>query len=329
MKKDNIILFPGLKKRLYQFGMESLKEHQFEEAAQFFEQAREIDHEDFEIDMALAVAYYESGDYHKAKVKAEDMLHTGIGDYYEIIDLYLMILMQLNLHEQLVHTLETLFEEQHVPLDKREHYQTLLNFSKRAMNNEENAGSPPGDKTASDIGKGDFREQLVQISALVDKNIQPYKDALLNLLKDNRAHPFLQTVALNVLMEHGVETPVQIKKFDYDGEFVPSELPDLMEMPIYKAVISELNERLEHENPVLLEQLREMINRHQFLMFPFEYHPENPALWAAAYRGFGHEMYGENWSNEKTAKDFNVNPMELDNAISFIFDLEQHSPSTV
>ncbi|WHY82480.1 tetratricopeptide repeat protein [Siminovitchia fortis] len=329
MEKDNIILFPGLKKRLFQFGMESLKDRQFEEAAHFFEQARELDHDDDEIDMALAVAYYESGDYQKAKEKTEDMLHKGIGDYYEIIDLYLMILMQLNMHEQVVHTLETLFEEQHVPPEKREHYQTLLKFSKRTLDNKEHNGGPSQKSAESGFGKGGFREQLIFISGLANKNIQPYKASLLNLLKDSQAHPFLQTAALNVLREHQVQTPVQVKKFDYDSAVIPSELPDLMEMPLYQAVIAKLNEELENENPVLLEQLEEMILRHQFLLFPFEFTPSNPALWAAAYRGFGHEMYGENWSNEKTAKKFQVDPAELDQAISFVFDLEQHSPSTV
>lgn len=329
MKKDNIIIFPGLKKRLFQFGMERLNDRQFEEAAHFFEQAREIDHEDDEIDMALAVAYYESGDYQKAKERTEDMLHKGIGDYYELIDLYLMILIQLNLHDEVVHTLETLFEEQHVPPAKREHYQTLLKFSKRTLNNEEDSSGISRASAGADLKKGDFREQLVFISGLADKNIYPYKDSLMNLLKDSQVHPFLQTAALNVLMEHQIQSPVQVKKFDYDGEFIPAELPDLMEMPLYQAVIAKLDEELENENPVLLEQLMEMIRRHQFLLFPFEFTPGNPALWAAAYRAFGHEMYGENWSNEKTAKKFQVDPSELDHAISFVFDLEQHSPSTV
>ncbi len=328
MKKDNIILFPGLKKRLFQFGMERLKDRQFEEAAHFFEQAREMGHDDDEMDRALAVAYYESADYQKAKERTEDMLRKGIGDYYENIDLYLMILMQLNMHDQVVHTLETLFEEQHVPLEKREHYETLLQFSKRALTNKENPHSSQ-ERVESVFGKGDFREQLVFISSLGDKNIQPYLSSLLNLLKDSQAHPFLQTATLNVLMEHQIQTPVQVSKFDYEGNFIPSELPDIMEGPFYQAIVAKLNEELENENPILLEQLKEMILRHQFLLFPFEFAPTNPVLWAAAYRSFGHEMYGENWSNEKTAKKFQVDPNELEQAISFIFDLEQHSPSTV
>lgn len=329
MKKDNIILFPGLKKRLFQFGMERLKDRQFEEATQLFEQASEIGHEDDEIDMALAVAYYEGGNYQKAKQKMEEMLHKGIGDYHENIDLYLMILLQLNRHDQVVYTLETLFEEQHVPIEKMEHYQTLLKFSKKALNNKSKPGPESQEQAYSVLEQGDFREQLIFISELADKNIAPYKDSLMNLLGDHASHPFLQTVALNVLMEHQVQMPVKIKKMGLEGEFIPTELSDVEEMPLYQAVITKLNEELEHENPVLLEQLKEMIHRHQFLLYPFEFAPENPGLWAAAYRGFGHEMYGENWSTEKIADRFNVELSELEQAVSFIFDLEQHSPSTV
>ncbi|MFD1705600.1 tetratricopeptide repeat protein [Siminovitchia sediminis] len=329
MGKDNIILFPGLKNRLFRFGLEYLHERKFDEAVQLFEQAKEIDPEYEEVEMALAVAYYESGNYEKAKKATEEMLHKGAGNYHEIIDLYVMVLMQLNLHTEVVHTLEALFEEQHVPPEKEEHYRTLLEFSKRAM---ERKGTPrTTSETKPDLlfSEGDFREQLLQISSLASKNIQPYKDALIRLLRDDKVHPFLQTAALNVLMEHQIETSVQIRKFDFEGEFIPAKLPDVHEMPFYQEVIVKLNQMLEHENPVLLEQLKEMILRHQFLMYPYEFTPADPMLWAAGYRGFGHEMYGEKWSIEKTAQTFEVNLQDLDYAISFIFNLEQHSPSTV
>ena len=90
------------------------------------QRANELDPDNPQIVTALLVATYEDGHYHEAKMLAEELLYQGIGDYYEILDIYLMILIQVQEHEQVIHTIETLFEEREVPPDRVDHFQTLL-----------------------------------------------------------------------------------------------------------------------------------------------------------------------------------------------------------
>lgn len=302
MKKDNVILFPGLKERLFRKGIDSLENHQYADAVNLLQQAKELSPEDPQIDKALVIALYEKGDYEEAKDIAKEMLLQGAGDYYEVFDLYLMILIQLHLHDEVVHTLETLFEEQHVPEDKREHYQTLLNFSKKTVDNKKNDFVEKS-VSAEEVTEGSFQEQIIKLSSLADKNIQPYLESVVGLLKNGQAHPFLQTVALNVLKEHRIERTVEVRKLGFSGTFNPSTLPDVTETPFFQSVQSELEKELEHENPVLMKQVKEMIKRHQFLMFPFEPEYEKMLLWAAVYRGYSRIMYGEDWNKKRRRKN--------------------------
>ena len=85
--KENIILFPGLKDRLVQMGMESMETNNFEKAADFFLEAKAIDSADPQVGMALVVALYESAQYKEAKRYASELLSEGIGDYYDVMDL--------------------------------------------------------------------------------------------------------------------------------------------------------------------------------------------------------------------------------------------------
>src|SRR5699024_5626992 len=131
-----IITFPGLEKRLLQLGLECLEQHQFAEATDYLRQAREISPNNPEIEMTYLLALYENGDYRLAKKQCETLLTLGIGDYFEVTDLYLMILIQLKEHRQVKETIEMLIEENEIPIEKYDHYQHLLQFSKKVIANE-------------------------------------------------------------------------------------------------------------------------------------------------------------------------------------------------
>ncbi len=322
---DNVILFPGLKDRLYEKGIERLEANDFEGAADLLRQAKELDPDHPEISTAFLVALYESSAYKEAKQIAAELLNEGIGDYYEIIDINLMILIQLNQHAQVVHTLEMLFEEKEVPIDKVEHFQTILALSKKVLVNE-NQDQSKGLSIDLDYINGlDLQEQTLQLGSLTDKNIHPYLDSLLHMLGDKQTHPFLQSIILNVLRENQVSEPVLVKKMHYEGTFIPTDLPEVAETPLFQAVSNALEAKLEQQNPVLFMQLHEMIKRHALIIYPFEFEKNNSDLWTLAYQGLGFEMYGDNWKKEKMAMELGVNLDDLEGALTILRKLEQIS----
>ena len=272
--KENIILFPGLKDRLVQMGMESMETNNFEKAADFFLEAKAIDSADPQVGMALVVALYESAQYKEAKRYASELLSEGIGDYYDVMDLYLLILIQLNQHEQVINTLEVLFEERHVPLKKSEHFHAILQLSKKMVGDKE--AEIVEEQEVFTFNENNLHEQMLKLAAIADKNVQPYLDDLIRMLADRNSHPFLQTIVLNVLKEHKIGKEVEVKKISLEGRFIPANLPDVTDMKFQRAILSELEQELEHINPVLFVQLKEMIERHFFLIYPFEPEPPNP-----------------------------------------------------
>lgn len=322
---DNIILFPGLKHRLYEKGIARMEAHDFQEAADLLRKAKELDPNNAEISTAYLVALYESSDYKEAKLIADELLHEGTGDYYEIIDIYLMILIQLSEHDQVVHTIETLFEEKEVPFDKVEHFRTLLGLSKKVLGNEQEQQPERISIDSHFFNELDLQEQTFHLGSLADKNIHPYLDTLILMLENKQSHPFLQTIVLNVLRENKINQEVMVRKLHNEGHFIPADLPEVGEVPIFQTIKRTLEEQLEQHNPVLFAQLQEMVDRHAFVLYPFTYMTNNPNLWALAYRGLGFDMYGEDWNKEKLAASHNVDAGELQHALAFLIELEQIS----
>ncbi|MBS4173736.1 tetratricopeptide repeat protein [Bacillus sp. FJAT-49736] len=324
IKKENIVYFPGLPERLLSMGIEQLDLKNFEAALSFLLQAREMDEESPEIQAALLVALFETGNYTEAKILCEQMLKTGIGDYFETIDIYLLVLIHLKEYNKAAETINALLEEKEVPFHKLEHYEKLMEFSERrsdiGMNN-----FTISNENKLDLTSMPLQEQIFATAELMNTNIQPYIDDFIQILNDSNQHPFLQTMILNLLKEHGNEKKIKIQKFHYSDMVIPAELPPLFETPFYKELNEQLQIKIEQENPSLYEQIKTIMDKHFFLLYPFELDPEEVTLWAASYQTLGQELYGEQIDNQKIREVYEIKETAFKKSLEFLHKLEEIS----
>lgn len=337
MKKDQnnrdsaiIIPFPGLKDRYYEKGLSSLESHQFQEAVDLLKQAYQMDSTDPQISAAYLAALYENGDYEDSKQMAEKLLKSGVGSFYDVLDIYLMILIQLNDYKQVVSTLKPLFEENEIPPEKAEHFLQLLQLSEKAAANQVMGNSP---NMVDDIPlihqKQSTQDQLIGLGMLKDKNIHPYLDSLIDMLSAEKVHPFIKTAILTLLKENKIDQSMLVEKFDKKETFNPKAIPSVEEFTFFQLVKNQMESQLRDHNPVLLEQILDMIKRHSYCLYPFEWEPNNPSVWTVAYRAMGHELYGENWNPKKLAEFYDVEEEELRATFAFIVKLEEISSTIV
>ncbi|MGF2617295.1 tetratricopeptide repeat protein [Rossellomorea vietnamensis] len=299
-KDDNIVQFPRLKERLFEKGLDALQNSRLDQAADLFGQAYEIDPDDGEVGAAFVLALYENKSYRRAKEICKELLLEGIGDYFKVVELYLMILIQLNEHKEVVGTISALFDEKEVPFEKEEHFSKLLSFSRRVLDGKEapshedsGISHPSADEKILE-GK-EIQEQTLILAELVNQNIRPYLAELLEVLDNETAHPFIQTMIVNVLREHGFNEEVGIRKFGQSMTCVPASLEDVFETSRFKEVTEEIDELIAQRNPSLQQQVIETFTRHSFLLYPLEmeWPVDNTAL---AYLAFGLDLYGEDLS---------------------------------
>ncbi|KAB7708594.1 hypothetical protein F9802_00080 [Bacillus aerolatus] len=287
-RKGNVFIFPGTGEALIQKGRAALEAKDYDQAALFLSEALEYPlAEEGDVKTALLLALYESGRYKSALELCSDMLHKGLGDYYDVLDIYVLILMHEKQYDTIYSTLTALMEEKQLPEEKREYFERLLELSRKMSD------SPGTEWKPLFTGKESLREQTLKLMELVHVNIRPYADELTAMLQKADNHPFLQTLVLNVLKEHGVEKPVKVQKFYFEEMIIPARLIDAFEKDYFKDVIQLLEEKLADTNPVLLEQAKEMVKRHFFLLYPFEPDNISPAGWAEATLLLLHAYYEE------------------------------------
>lgn len=301
-QKDNVIFFPELEKRLTEKGLECLQMKNFKEAIRLLEEAKELDPENGEILIGLVIAYFEAGRLEEAKILSKEMLHHGIGDYLQMVDLYLTILIQLHEYDEIVATIEALLDEKEIPPEKYDHFLTILQFTKRMAGSRQNEnksemeeGIPLENESPLELNLfslQDPKEQLLLVSKLANQNIRPYIHDIKAYLNAESGHPFLKTMLLNILKEQEYDREVLVKKLGIEDSFIPAELPEVYAQERMKDIINHLSTRLENNDPILFENTKSLVERYFFIAYPFLLDPNKAEVWAAAFHLTALEYHG-------------------------------------
>jgi hypothetical protein len=328
--KDNIFLFPNVDKLLMEKGLEKIKNKRFTEAIEFLENGRELAQENEEIALGLIIAYFEAGNLLAAKNLAQDSLHKGFSDYFQLFDVYIMILLQLNEYEEIVSTIQALIDEREVPLDKLDNFTKILEFSKRKIETEFSKTSQ--DSYDYDEGKDfdllqykNLNDQFLAIAGLAHANVRVYLRGIKEYLQLDKGHPFLKTMLLQLLKEQEVNEELVLVKFNQTLSINPVQLVAIDFYLDSPDITNIFKREIEQGNPTLYESIKAIMNRHSFLLFPIERVPHNPNNWAAAYHFIALEYHGETISIDKLAKKYEVEQEAISKTILFIRELEEIS----
>jgi tetratricopeptide (TPR) repeat protein len=334
-QKENVIFFPDLDKRLTEKGLENLHMKRFKEAISLLEDARELDPENGDILIGLVLAYFEGASFKKAKELAKEMLLKGIGDYFQMVDLYLTILIQLHEYKEIVATIEALMDEKEIPLEKKEHFLTILQFSRRMAENRLSQGEVREQEESLQVENelaefnlhsiNDPKEQMLYISSLADKNIRPYINEIKRFLNDSSGNPFLKTMLLNLLKEQEYDKEISVEKFNIHNVFIPTQLPEIGSQTEMIEIKNQLKQRLEQSDPVLLENIKSLVDRHFFIFYPFSLEPAELNAWAAAFHIVVLEYYGSEPTVQEFSIEYGIEGKKIIQALAHIRKVEEIS----
>ncbi|MGM9957089.1 MAG: tetratricopeptide repeat protein [Peribacillus sp.] len=328
---SKVVPFPNLGERLIIKGLDELGKRNFKDAARLFSQAREFEPDNDEVCMGLVVSLVELEYYEESKELCQEMLNKGIGDYFQLINIYLMVLLQLNEHQEMITTIELLFDENQIPFDKEEHFEKMLHFSKRALEDKKEETERELQLREEELqkeelfaGKSD-KEMLLVISKLTNLNIRPFVPQIEQFLQDRDGHPFFKTMLLNILIDQEYNEEVTVWKFTQSKIVNPKELVTLKETSFHKTIMNLTEEEISHKNPSLFEMVHSLIERHSFLLYPFEPESDMIPAWAAAYHALAEEyMTGEDRIQE-IANSYSVDGEAVTNILATIKEIEEIS----
>ncbi|WP_394233140.1 tetratricopeptide repeat protein [Niallia oryzisoli] len=330
-KKGKIVSFPGLEQRLVEKGLENLRQENYYEAIELLEHATRLDSTNSDSHIGLLLAYFDAGLIEKAVALVDQMLQEGIGNDIEIMNIYIMYLVQLHKYEEVVAAIEGLIVEDKIPADKLEHFYRLLDFSQRMLENPVDLShtEPAEDrwlnKTIDLFHYTNPEEQMMLAGELNNKNIRPFVNEITSYLQSKDGSAFFKTLLLNVLKEQEYDKPVEIQKFNQRISVIPEQLPNITENEQFEEIISMIGQRLQHEDPVLYGHIKALVERQFFMLYPFDLESITIEAWAAAYHVLGNEYFGNHDTEWELREEYEVLQADLSKADSFIRMIEEIS----
>lgn len=288
-RMGNVIVFPTTVNRLLAEGMSSLKEEKYEDARDSLYQVLTYEPEHAAALGGYTYCLYELGEFEEALEVCRELLQIGPIHYLETMELYISILMQVREFEEAEKMIEVLIEEKVLPEERLEQFQQLRDLNERIAAN-------ASEKVDASLYAIDVflalhpAEQEQLILDLPTTSYQALKKKLLAIIEHPEADLLTKTYILFMLFQEKIEAEVAIQKFHYKSTFTISELPDPVNNGRIRKVMSIMEEALA-KDPTRLGLVKELFERHIYLMYPFMWDDYQEAEVAEGYMDYTEGLF--------------------------------------
>ncbi|MCE7793459.1 hypothetical protein K8O68_13620 [Salipaludibacillus sp. CUR1] len=332
---DNVILFPGLVPRLVEKGMTSLKEKKYYDALTYFKQSTELEYGHPQARYGLVITNIELNRLEEAKKHCESMLHEGIGEYYDVLQVYVSLLVQLGAYQEVVDLLEVVIEEDKLPPKMAESFYHLLEFSRQMTDGFEEIefDTDVSDEESLEIGpsteeliqaleKGNPDQQWGAIQQLSQHESQKVEEAYRTFLKGEENNPVLKSYLLQTLKEMKSQEEYEVHKFGENFKIRIQDLEDVFHEKFGTRVVRRLEEILAQKNPSLFEMIQQVWWHYLFALYPKSPQPLDANVWACALHYMGKDLL-EGEADFKEIKNlYKVSDLEAKEAVNHLKKIE-------
>lgn len=319
---DKIIQFPRLKQTLAEKGTLALQNHQHEEALEAFNQLLSIDSKHAQANLGKAICYVELGHMQEAADVCEMMLNEAIGDYFEVLQVYVSILIQLEQYKEVVDLLEAVVQEEKLPASLAEFFYQILTFCRKMVDAEKDTRVTLSHEEVQHFSQllhsDQLEKQMLAIEKLTRNPNGVMLEELKKYLKTDKNDPVLKSIAIRNLAEENVDETVEVHKFSKQMLFNPTEAQDPFEHPVAKKVSETLSELIESENPTLYDLSIQLWTNVVMSLYPFPLPPYDHQVIAAAIHYESSKLNGLSTTEEEICNLYNVQLQQLNNCLSHI-----------
>lgn len=291
-KKANVVVFPGTFEKLVEKGVVSVEQGKFEQAVEAFDQAIIYEPDYPEFLGPYAVALYETKDFERAKEIAAKLLHSGVANYIDAMELYLTISIQLQEYEEVEMTIGALLDEGVVPDDMLQKFSYLRELNARLSDLyvQEASNVPTKTFTLEEFLSSDTLTQQYALASLEGTDLTDMVQVLKEIAELSDISPLNITFALTLLQQAGYREEVTVRKFNQQAVVIPADtaMPgqDDLTLNVIEAI-----EQLLFKEPSRLEMAKGLIEKFTISAFPFNWGDYGPTEIAEAYANYIEYMF--------------------------------------
>lgn len=297
---NKIVLFPGMMERWIEEATIAAENYQYHDAIKTFEKILQYTIGDEHLLSVYLHCLYETKNFSEAKEICEDILALNPVHYFEVMELYLTICMQLKEFKQVDKLIQTLMDEDVIPHNQIEKFQRIQNLNVEIEQNKQMLEDQ--EMTVQDLNEVDFdevqflqlsdTEKLIKIQELSALNIRPFAHTFKLIIETEEVNPFIKSMLLILLVEQEVSVQLFVQKLEQEASVNPTNLKLPTKLPQFERVEQMILNKFE-QDPTSLELAHHIITKHAIVSYPFEWHPFEDEDVAFTYIHYIEMMFGK------------------------------------
>lgn len=284
-KTTKIIAFPGMIQR----ANAHIVNYEYDKAVQIFDQMQQLQPLQDEEAAIYAFALSEVKRYEDAKALCETLMAKQTANYWDIVELYIKVSMQLKNYQQVEKFITTLIDDKAVPKDKYAHFQQLHSLNAKIAKQTTIAAKS---LDCESFFVKTVSEQMAQLYEWKALAIAKQKALICAIIEHENAHPMVQSLALLLLVEQEVSATVKVHKLGKEIVVNTDDLQLPTQMKQYSDIATYLEEAL-MQDPTALEMANQLLIKHAILTYPLEWQPFDADDIALGYKQFIEELFGK------------------------------------
>jgi tetratricopeptide (TPR) repeat protein len=276
---------------------------QYEEAIALIEQTFECEKPNTSTLMLYIFCLFELNRFKDVKAACEQILEISPLHSFEVMEIYVTALMQLKEFKQVEKIILTMKQNRIIPPEHLERFNRLqmLNSNVAEVQERQEQFEHPFEDDGANFEDTmevevflnlSKEEQLMILHQFGDRNVRPYTMQLMDIIKHEKTHPFIQSLILILFMEQDISASIYVTKFGVTKLVNPKDLPLPIGTHKVYAVTQKLQEHFEQQ-PTTLELVQTLVSKHAIVMYPFDYLDYEVEDIVGAYIDYVRAMFGE------------------------------------
>jgi hypothetical protein len=328
-KNSKIVEFPNLAKKLTDKGMKALQNKQIHDSIAYFAQLIELEPTHPQGHYGTVLCFIELERFSEAEQWCETMLENHIGDYYEVMKVYMLVLVQQGKFEKVITVLESVLEEPH-PSKATLVFEQTLHLAQEAIENDEKEEVIEIEEDElqlliKELDNAIPEKQLHAIEMLSRVDSPKIVEAYKIFLEDKQKDPFLKSMILQSLKEKNIDEEIIIHKCNKKMAVYPNELQDVFKDEYVLPIKKLLNKHIEHENPTLYGLSLQIWLHYLYAIYPLIPDDYDANIWTGAIHKVGAFFNGIEIEVEELANIYKIEIRSLLDAERRLLEIEKNT----
>lgn len=325
VQQGKVVPLPGLYRRLYSQGVECMEHKQFQEAEAFFIAATEVEEYKEGAHFGIVLSRIELGKAAEAKSCCEKMLDEGIGEYYDILDPYITVLIQLEEYQIITSFVEDTLQRSDLPPTLKERLLQVLDYCRVRPAEANTENEDRFMKQILDAHTADHQQDGGVQTGHILPEIDGDMDQGKHYLRNKDVDPYFKTMFLQYLKDQQYEDTVSVYKYGKTFDVDPQNMGDITADPLFNDVKQWLAEILEQQNPSFYQMAIQLWKHFMLSVFPIPLQPCVAPLWAGAVHELVHTMNGAVADRGVIAQYYDVTENALTQAVDWLQAVEEET----